>query len=211
MSKFNRFATKFDIIARGVISDFEKAERREREAQDKLKQYPQRAGIVSPEYQAEQAKANAEYLDAKLAMNKLKQDRPAQAMKAIKELRGELEKALFDTFAPRASAVDMQCVELLNSGVLTDNEYLYLVQDALNNGNYTMARMIGHKAEQLANDRPHEEAITLRHAAQIGKQDHSAPYLETFDNLTDIFTRCVNNPGIMDRWGEFTRDTMEAF
>lgn len=211
MSKFNKYATKLDIIARGVISDFEKAERREREAQDKMKQYPQRAGIVNPEYQAEQAKANAEYLDAKLAMNKLKQDRPAQAMKAIKELRGELTTALFDTFAPRAKAVDMQCVELLNSGVLTDDEYLYLVQDAVKNENYTMARMIGHKAEQLANDRPHEEAITLRHAAQIGKQDHSAPYLETFDNLTDIFTRCVNNPGIMDRWGEFTRDTMEAF
>ena len=211
MSKFNRFATKLDIIVRGTLSEFEKAEKREREAQDKLKNYPQRTGIVSPEYQAEQAKAKAEYLDAKVFMNRLKQEKPAQTMKAIRELRGELENALFNAFSPKASAVDMQCVELLKSDVLTDSEYLYLAQDAVNNGNYTMARMIGHKAEQLANNRPHEDAVILRHAAQIGKQDFSAPYLETFDNLTDVARRCMDNPAIMDRWGEFTRDTMEEF
>lgn len=211
MSKFNKFATKLDIIVRGTLSEYEKAEKREREAQDRMKKYPERAGILNPEYQAEQAKAKAEYLDAKVAMNKLQQEKPAQAMKAIRELRQELENALFSSFSPKASAVDMQCVELLKSGILTDKEYLYLVQDAVNNGNYTMARMIGCHAEQLANNKPHEEATVLRHASQIGKHDYSADYLETFDNLTDIAKRCMDNPAIMDRWGEFTREAMEAF
>ena len=204
MSKFNKYATKLDIIARTAFSQFEKAEKREREAQDRMKKYPQRGGIVSPEYQAEQAKATAEYYDSKMAMNKIKQNVPPQAMK-------ELEKAVFDTFSPKPSAVDMQTMELLKCDVLKDREYLHLVNSAINSENYTMARIIGQFAEQKANTLPHEDSIVLRQTAAIGKQDFGAVYLQSFDNMIDIMNRCLNNSGIMDRWGEFTRDSVEGF
>ena len=211
MSKFNKYATKLDIIARAAFSQFEKAEKREREAQDRMKKYPQRGGIVSPEYQAEQAKATAEYYDSKMAMNKIKQNVPPQAMKEAQELRSELEKAVFDTFSPKPSAVDMQTMELLKCDVLKDREYLHLVNSAINSENYTMARIIGQFAEQKASTLPHEDSIVLRQTASIGKQDFGAVYLQSFDNMIDIMNRCLNNSGIMDRWGEFTRDSVEGF
>lgn len=211
MSKFNKYATKLDTIARNAFSQFEKAEKREREAQGKMKKYPQRSGIVTPEYQAEQAKATAEYYDSKMAMNKIKQNVPPQAMKEAQELRSELEKAVFDTFSPKPSAVDMQTMELLKCDVLKDREYLHLVNSAINSENYTMARIIGQFAEQKANTLPHEDSIVLRQTASIGKQDFGAVYLQSFDNMIDIMNRCLNNSGIMDRWGEFTRDSVEGF
>lgn len=211
MSKFNKYATKLDTIARNAFSQFEKAEKREREAQGKMKKYPQRSGIVTPEYQAEQAKATAEYYDSKMAMNKIKQNVPPQAMKEAQELRSELEKAVFDTFSPKPSAVDIQTMELLKCDVLKDREYLHLVNSAINSENYTMARIIGQFAEQKANTLPHEDSIVLRQTASIGKQDFGAVYLQSFDNMIDIMNRCLNNSGIMDRWGEFTRDSVEGF
>lgn len=211
MSKFNKYATKLDNIARNAFSQFEKAEKREREAQGKMKKYPQRSGIVTPEYQAEQAKATAEYYDSKMAMNKIKQNVPPQAMKEAQELRSELEKAVFDTFSPKPSAVDMQTMELLKCDVLKDREYLHLVNSAINSENYTMARIIGQFAEQKSNTLPHEDSIVLRQTASIGKQDFGAVYLQSFDNMIDIMNRCLNNSGIMDRWGEFTRDSVEGF
>ena len=86
-----------------------------------------------------------------------------------------------------------------------------MVKNALQNENYTMARIIGQYAEQKANSLPQQDGIILREAATIGKQDFGAVYLQSFDNMIDIMNRCLNNSGIMDRWGEFTRDSVEGF
>lgn len=211
MSKFNRFAAKLDNVARETFGTFERLEKKQREAQQRMKNYPDRAGIVSPEYIAEQAKARAAYYDSKAAMDKAKHELPDKARRDAANLRKELEKELFIKFAPRPDHVNMQTIELLKSGILKDSEYVFLARDAIEHENYTMARIISKQAENMANARPATEAMILREAAEIGKRDQSADYLSTFDGLTDIMNRCLNNLSMSDHWGELTRDIVEGF
>ena len=211
MSKFNRFATKLDIIAREAFGTFEQLDKRMRDAQNKLKNYPERHGLVPAEYQAEQAKARASYFEAKAAMDKAKRELPDNARKEAAIVREELEKALFDKFAVHPDQVNIQTMELLKSGILKDSEYVFLVNDAIEHENYTMARIIAKQAEDMANTRPANEAVILRHVAEIGKKDYSADFLSTYDGLVEIMNRCLNNLDMADHWGEFTMEITEGF
>lgn len=212
MGRFNKYGTKLDMIVRGAIEEMEKAEKAEREAKRNLDKYPDRAGNVSPDYAADQARAKANHIEAAAALKATRQNVPDQTRRELRELRGKLEAALLEGFAPRPDAVDMQAVALLNSGILKPEEYVYLVREALDKGNYTMARMIGRAAEDEAKKTDSTEAApVLRVAAMEGKEDFSAHYLRAFDDLVDIANRCLNNPAIADQWGAFTRDTIEAF
>ena len=211
MGRFNKYGTKLDMIVREALGEIEKAEKAEREAKRNFDKYPDRAGM-SPDYAADQARAKANHIEAAAALKATRQNVPDQARQEMRELRGKLETALFEGFAARPDAVDMQAVALLNSGILKPQEYVYLVREALDKGNYTMARMIGQAAEDEAKKTDSTEAApVLRVAAMEGKKDFSAHYLRAFDDLVDIANRCLNNPAIADQWGAFTRDTIEAF
>ena len=212
MGRFNKYGTKLDMIVRGAIEEMEKAEKAEREAKRNLEKYPERAGNVPPDYAAHQARAKANHIEAAAALKSARQNAPEQARQEMRELRGKLEAALLEGFAARPDAVDMQAVTLLNSGILKPQEYVYLVREALDKGNYTMARMIGQAADDEAKKTDSTEAApVLRLAAMEGKKDYPAHYLRAFDDLVDIANRCLNNPAIADQWGAFTRDTIEAF
>lgn len=212
MGRFDKYGTKLDMIVREAIEEMEKAEKAEREAKRNLDKYPDRAGNVSPEYAADQARAKAHHIEAAAALKAARQNVPDQARRELRELRGKLESALFEGFAAHPDAVDMQAMALLNSGILRPEEYVYLVREALDKGNYTMARMIGRAADDAAKKTDSTEgASTLRVAAVEGKKDFPAHYLRAYDDLVDIANRCLNNPAIADQWGAFTRETIEAF
>jgi hypothetical protein len=64
MSEFNNYARKMDEIARAAFDEYSKAADRERRAEDARRQYPQRQGVVSADYAATSARAQADYLEA---------------------------------------------------------------------------------------------------------------------------------------------------
>lgn len=212
MGRFDKYATKFDLIIRGALAEMDKAEKAEREAKKELDNYPPRTGAVPAEYQAKQARAKANHLEAVAALKNARDNVPYNCMMDVKELREKLEKALFEGFAANPAAVDMQAVELLKSGILKPDEYMHLVNDALAQGNYTMVRMIAHIAEERAKtEQSEDKARALRAVGNAGKADYPAQYLKAYDDLTDIAKRCINNPALRDQWGTFSRDTLEAF
>ena len=99
MGRFNKYGTKLDMIVREALGEIEKAEKAEREAKRNFDKYPDRAGM-SPDYAADQARAKANHIEAAAALKATRQNVPDQARQELRELRGKLEAALLEGFAP---------------------------------------------------------------------------------------------------------------
>lgn len=57
------------------------------------------------------------------------------------------------------------------------------------------------------------DAITreLRGIAIGGRQNTGGEYLKAFDFMSGLFDRCIENPLMIDAWGELTAETVSRF
>lgn len=214
MSKFNKYAKQAEAVAKENMEAYKAAQERLKKAEDQKRNYPQRAGVTTAEYEAKRARAEADYLEAKEGLKVAK-----QTMEAGKAQLQEIKKALTadieSSFAADPAHVDNATMELLRAGILKPSEYARLYNAAAEADNPTMMRIIGKAARDKADadkDRlSNEDRSSLLSVAHAGGHVNGGEYLDTYHVIEDVYSRCVNNPGMIDHWDGLLRDAIDSF
>lgn len=210
MSKFNSYAKRIDKIATEAFKKYREAEAAYTEAIKKHNSTPQIVNGSFLPYAAEQARAQADFLDAKEAWRKAKIDFENQ-IKEIEAVREELKNEVEQSYTVDPTALDTNTVELLKSGILKSADYMKLMEEAKAAGNHTMTRVIAKYAKEEADRQTPNTAITRELNAVSYMADSGNGHLQEFDKLADVFNRTVRNPAMIDHWEELTAETVENF
>ena len=122
------------------------------------------------------------------------------------------------THAP-AVIMDADELRVLDSGILTAEELLYMYEVEEKCGNRTMMRIIGKHAAELAKKydgaantaEDHIRAAKLQAVALDAKKDRAGEVLEEFDNLVETFSRTVSNTAMIPQWANLTQPFIDMF
>lgn len=214
MSKFDSFVKRADEIARAAFAEYTKAENSLKKAEAASREYPQRSGMADYEYVAKSARAQADLMEAREALHKAQMSLNDR-IRDITAVRQELAEALDAEYAADPSALDGRTLELLKSGILTDSEYVRLMNNAA--GNTTMQRIIGKyaadAAEKLAEKygQSDQRVMNLRGVAYYSGANAAGEKLDLFDVLVEAFRRSASNPAMIPSWDDLTGDIIETF
>lgn len=216
MSEFNSYAKRVDEIATNAFVQYKQAEAKFKKAEEQRRAYPVRNGINTAEYAAKSARAQADYLEAEQAFKQAK-SHLVECESDIKNIRKELAAEIDKHYSADPSALDSNTMELLKAGILKPNEYSRLMQTAKENGNHTMARVIGKYASDAADAAKQrygensEQARALRAVSYAADEVGGQAQLDKFDYLSGVFHRTANNSGLIDHWGELTDQAISDF
>lgn len=214
MGKFRIYADRVNEIAKTAFSAYQAAETALKQAETKVKKYPQRSsGSVTPEYAAQSARAQADLLEAREKLHTAQLNMNAR-ISDISAIRRELATALQGEFCADPSEVDSATLELLKTGILRADEYATLLSKSA--GNDTMQRLIAHYAGLAAEEAAkkygeRDRRVTELRAVSILDSDGASGKLDQFDVLAYAFQCTANNPAMIGNWGELTADVIEAF
>lgn len=213
MSKFNTYAQRVDALARDVFSEYQAVENRLRDAESRVKQFPQRFGSVDPDYMLKSSRAAADLAQARMDIHNA-QMKMNDGISAISAIRRQLAQALDDEYAARPGDIDAGIMELLRCGILDSSEYARLMNSA---GNTTMRRIISKYAADAAEEASRKygesdrRAMELRAVAYQGGGDPVGDKLARFDVLSFAYERSVGNPSMIGNWAELTAGVVESF
>lgn len=101
---------------------------------------------------SERNKSETEFLAAERELKKKLNTIREDARERIKELSEETDRVFTNHYRPHASQVDLQAVELLKAGVLSDRELTFLVEDYKDN--FAMLRMLQPYIEKASEKNP---------------------------------------------------------
>lgn len=216
MSRFNKYARRLDEEAKKAFEEYRKAEREYHEAEKKVNSYPKGLDGVVPQYQAEHARAQADFFEKRDAY-KAAHSKFKGGSKVLSDIRSELEEAVNSVYAADPEKMDANTLELIRSGILNADEYTKLLEKAQSTENYTMCRLIGRyaadaaaaRADKFGNNDP--EARQLRAVAAEGNTSNGSEYLDAFDSLANVFDRCTNNTALIDSWDSIVSEAIEEF
>lgn len=216
MSKYNSYIKRGTQVARNTFNDYRQAEAAYQKARENAAKYPQRMGWVDADYASKSAHAIADLRDAEAGIKRAK-NRFAAGNDALKKIRGELVAELDADYAVDPKNLDPATLELLKSGIMQPDEYSRLMDEAVESGNSTMARIISKYASERAdelekrNGNRHPNVMELRHVSYRSSDTGKDEKLAVFDAVSDFFRRCEENPAMIDRFDEFTEDLVENF
>jgi hypothetical protein len=217
MSRFNKYARKADEIAKAAFDEYRKTEAAYKKAEEQARQYPQRNGVpVDAEYLAKSARAQADLIEAREAFRHAKRVFADHASE-FRTIRRELASEIDEAYRADPAQLDGNTLELLKSGILNGREYNHLLEQAKAAGNPTMARLIGKYAGDAAKARGQKYGADDREVREMLIAEVNSRFftgedrLQAFDNMTEIYNRCVNNPGMIDHWSELTAETVDSF
>lgn len=212
MSKFNNYAKRMNEIANSAFEEYRKAEAAVKSAESRSKAYPRRSG-ADPAYLAKSARAEADLVEARNAFEQVRRHMFDDKRREITAVRAELEKAVGDAFAADPKAVDTNTLALMNSGIMTANEYSRLIDSAIASGNYTMTRLLAKSAADMAEKTTGDADVSrsYRLVSHKGKGMDGREYLQAFDFLSDTFNRCERNFALAGKWDELTSPVVESF
>ena len=212
MSRFNNYAKRMNEIANAAFAEYREKEAAVKSAESRYKAYPRRNG-ADPSYLAKSARAEADFAEARNAFDQMRRHLFDDRRKEIASVREELEKAVFDAFAADPKAVDGNTLALMNSGIMTADEYSRLIDSAIASGNYTMTRLLAKSAADMAERTKGDADVSrsYRLVSHKGKGANGHEYMEAFDFLTSTFNRCERNFALAGKWGELTADVVENF
>ena len=212
MSKFNSYARKVNEIANAAFAEYREKEAAVKSAESRYNAYPRRNG-ADPAYMAKSARAEADLAEARNAFDQMRRHLFDDKRREIAAVRAELEKAVFDTFAADPKSVDSNTLALMNSGIMTADEYSRLIDSAIASGNYTMTRLLAKSAADMAEKTTGDADVSrsYRLVSHKGKGANGHEYMEAFDFLASTFNRCERNFALAGKWGELTADVVENF
>lgn len=211
MSKFNNYAKKLNEIANGTFEEYRRAEAAVKSAESRHNAYPRRNG-ADPAYMAKSARAEADLAEARNAFDQMRRHLFDDKRREIAAVRAELEKAVFDAFAADPKSVDGNTLALMNSGIMTADEYSRLIDSAIASGNFTMTRLLAKSAADMAEKVTDSDvARSYRLVSHKGKGMDGREYLQAFDFLTDTFNRCERNFALSTKWDELTSPVVDSF
>ena len=211
MSKFNNYAKKLNEIANGTFEEYRRAEAAVKSAESRHNAYPRRNN-ADPAYMAKSARAEADLAEARNAFDQMRRHLFDDKRREIAAVRAELEKAVFDAFAADPKSVDGNTLALMNSGIMTADEYSRLIDSAIASGNFTMTRLLAKSAADMAEKVTDSDvARSYRLVSHKGKGMDGREYLQAFDFLTDTFNRCERNFALSTKWDELTSPVVDSF
>lgn len=212
MSKFNGYARKVNEIANATFEEYRRAEAAVKSAESRYNAYPRRNG-ADPAYMAKSARAEADLAEARNAFDQMRRHLFDDKRREIAAVRAELEKAVFDAFAADPKSVDSNTLALMNSGIMTANEYSRLIDSAIASGNYTMTRLLAKSAADMAERTKGDADVSrsYRLVSHKGKGMNGSEYMEAFDCLCRTFDRCERNFALSTKWNELTSPIMDSF
>lgn len=198
MSKFNHYAKDLNTKANEYFKAIFAAEAELEAAEAAVKLYPKKAVLTQydTEYEAKRLAAEARLAKAKDTKIKVNAEAARELELFYRSERTKLRNDLDNYFALNPEYLHPETMEILNSGAANANDYKRIFELAEANGNITMLRMIGSKAEEKARDeslktedRRIYQAITSR-----ANQYTTDVKLSEYDSLNEVITRCVNHP-----------------
>jgi hypothetical protein len=195
-------------LAESVFDEIQRTEKAYYDAERRRNETPQRHGFVDAEYNARAMRAEADYLAARDAYNKMRRNLPENTRSRLAALRREYAQEVGQAFAVDPSKLDTASMELLKSGIMKPGEYTAMMEAAKKAGNVTMVRIIAKYAAEAAEDvakkygEGDQKARELRAVGYAGNIDPSAAALETFDHVGEILNRCANNSRMIAHWDE---------
>ena len=211
MSKFNNYAKKLNEIANATFTEYREKSDAVKSAESRHNAYPRRNN-ADPAYMAKSARAEADLAEARNAFDQMRRHLFDDKRKEIAAVRAELEKAVGDAFAADPKAVDTNTLALMNSGIMTANEYSRLIDYAIASGNFTMTRLLAKSAADMAEKVTDSDvARSYRLVSHKGKGMDGREYLQAFDFLTDTFNRCERNFALSTKWDELTSPVVDSF
>ena len=212
MSKFNGYARKVNEIANAAFAEYREKEAAVKSAESRYNAYPRRNN-ADPAYMAKSARAEADLAEARNAFDQMRRHLFDDKRKEIGSVREELEKAVFDAFAADPKAVDMNTLALMNSGIMTADEYSRLIDSAIASGNYTMTRLLAKSAADMAEKTTGDADVSrsYRLVSHKGKGANGHEYMEAFDFLASTFNRCERNFALTGKWDELTSPVVDSF
>ena len=211
MSKFNNYARKMNEIANATFAEYRKKSDAVKSAESKFNAYPWRDG-ADPTYLAKSARAKADLAEARAQFEHCRRHLFDEQRKDIAVIRAELVEALGNEYAADPSKVDMNTLALMNSGIMTADEYSRLIDSAIASGNFTMTRLLAKSAADMAEKVTDSDvARSYRLVSHKGKGMDGREYLQAFDFLTDTFNRCERNFALTGKWDELTSPVVDSF
>lgn len=211
---FEKYTKKLHELAVESFVKYIDAAKQLENAEKAVREYPlhDKAGLLQQEYfekavNAAQARNNAKKeIDAAAANMQ-------ETLRKIQDLRGEFFKAVRDYFYPYGKDIDADELKVLQSGIMSPDEYEYMYQVEKNCKNWTMMRIIGkyagETAAQFEESNP-DAAAMLRGICLDANTDRKAMYIDAFDGLVSVYESTVNNPQIIDKWAELTAPSIAA-
>ena len=212
MSKFSSYAKRMNEIANATFAEYREKSDAVKSAENKSRAYPRRSG-ADPSYMAKSARAEADLAEARAQFEHCRRHLFEERRRDIAVIRAELVEALGNEYAADPKSVDSNTLALMNSGIMTADEYSRLIDSAIASGNYTMTRLLAKSAADMAEKTTGDADVSrsYRLASHKGKGANGHEYMEAFDFLTSTFNRCERNFALAGKWGELTADVVENF
>ena len=211
MSKFNNYARKLNEIANATFTEYRAKSDAVKSAESKYNAYPWRDG-ADPTYLAKSARARADLAEAKAQFEHCRRHLFEEQRKNIAVIRAELVEALGKEYAADPKAVDANTLALMNSGIMTADEYSRLIDSAIASGNFTMTRLLAKSAADMAEKVTDSDvARSYRLVSHKGKGMDGREYLQAFDFMVDTYNRCERNFALTTKWDELTSPVVESF
>lgn len=214
MSKFKSYAERMDALATETREKVLNAERELSEAEEARNKLAALRG-TTPEYLAKMAGAEASLQIARAKRDDLRKILPDMIAREIKSIKAELEKAIDDAFSADPKAIDPATMTLLDSGIMRPAEYQRLLTAAIDDGNSTMARLIGAAAEKASEKVAEKYGNTDEKAQQYRAVSINAQrfggdvYRQNFEVLEYTLTRCAHNIALWPQWESLTSEIIE--
>lgn len=211
MGNFSEFVERADALAAETFDEYRVTKRRFEAAEKQRAATPVKSGLVSAEYAARAARAEADFLTAKEKFEAVKRGLPEKS-RQLSAIREDFIAAVSNRFAADPAKLDKETLFLLDSGILKPHEYEMLMANAEKDENYTMIRLIAAKAAEVADKAPTREGeATLKAVAMRGRNADGADYIKAFDaGVVSLFERCLKNPSLYSSWDMLMQPVRDA-
>jgi hypothetical protein len=215
MSEFNHYARELNELATDNFENYNKALIAYNEAAEAVKA-PKRvtmydgfsataAAAEKAQEAAREAKLKAELATAEMKLHEA-EEKLQSGNRDITAIRDALTKSINSKYSAKSEDVDSNVISLLDSDIMSVDEFVQLFNKAVQAENYTTARLIAAKAEKKREENP---AFAL--IASKGKALNGSQYLELFDNLSEVYLRCSNTPSMIGYWEQLTKRMIDEF
>ena len=216
------FIEKLNALALETRERAQKIENAYSNAELTARAYPRKYGTAqNDEALLKSLNAETAFVKAQAERDAFWRDLPETVTREIAKIRAGLVDALDDKFAADPRKLDAQTLALLESSIMTPHEYDRMLSEAIEDGNTTLARLIGaHAAKaaervlaergQVDGEREAAEyhAVAAR-AAEAGKV--AERYLEAFDVAAEALRLSTTNYLLFDQWEALTAPVMSLF
>ncbi len=210
MGNFSEFVARADALADETFTEYKVMETRYRTAEKKRHDTPVRHGMVTADYAAKAARAEADYMEAQKNYDTVKRGLYEKS-KQMEAIRNEFVAAVDKHFAADPAKMDMAAISLMDSGIMKPHEYANLMNEAIRTGNFTMQRLIAAKAGEMVDKAKTDEAARGYKAVFLrGRNVDGSEYVQAFDSVVFLFDRCIKNPSLYSKWDELVQPVRDA-